>query len=90
MSVPQLSEREEQVLNLLARGFSYVEIARLQKISVHTARTHAKNLYWKLNVHSKSEAVFEAAALGLLNPATWTRAPSASPSTAPLASASAA
>jgi DNA-binding CsgD family transcriptional regulator len=69
--LPALSQREDEVLRLLARGFSYGEIARLQQVSVHTTRSHAKNLYIKLNVHSKNEAVFEAAALGLLDPATW-------------------
>ena len=61
-----LSGREQQVLELIARGFSYAEIARLQAVSVHTVQTHIKNLYSKLAVHSKNEAVFEATRLGLL------------------------
>ena len=61
-----LSKRELAVLELIARGFSYLEIARLQTISVHTVQTHIKNLYGKLAVHSKSEAVFEATRLGLI------------------------
>lgn len=61
-----LSRREQEVLELIARGFSYVEIARLQAVSVHTVQTHIKNLYSKLAVHSKNEAVFEATRLGLL------------------------
>ena len=61
-----LSKREQAVLELIARGFSYLEIARLQSISVHTVQTHIKNLYGKLAVHSKSEAVFEATRLGLI------------------------
>jgi DNA-binding NarL/FixJ family response regulator len=61
-----LSAREQQVLELIARGFSYAEIARLQTVSVHTVQTHIKNLYSKLAVHSKNEAVFEATRLGLL------------------------
>lgn len=63
-----LSPREQDVLSLIARGFSYAEIARLQQISVHTVQTHIKNLYAKLSVHSKNEAVFEASRLGLLPP----------------------
>lgn len=63
-----LSAREQSVLELIARGFSYVEIARLQAISVHTVQTHIKNLYQKLAVHSRSEAVFEASRMGLLKP----------------------
>lgn len=61
-----LSPREQEVLNLISRGFSYAEIAQLQGVSVHTVRTHIKNLYGKLAVHSRSEAVFEASKLGLL------------------------
>ena len=61
-----LSPRELDVLALIARGFSYAEIARLQTLSVHTVQSHIKNLYAKLSVHSKSEAVFEATRMGLL------------------------
>jgi DNA-binding NarL/FixJ family response regulator len=61
-----LSPREQEVLELIARGFSYAEIARLQAVTVHTVQTHIKNLYAKLSVHSKNEAVFEASRLGLL------------------------
>jgi len=61
-----LSAREQQVLELIARGFSYAEIARLSQVSVHTVQTHIKNLYGKLAVHSRSEAVFEATRMGLL------------------------
>ena len=61
-----LSAREQEVLGLIARGFSYNEIARLQAVSVHTVQTHIKNLYSKLAVHSKSEAVYEATRMGLL------------------------
>jgi DNA-binding NarL/FixJ family response regulator len=66
--IPLLSPREHEVLMLIARGFSYAEIARLQSVSVHTVQTHIKNLYSKLSVHSKNEAVFEASRLGLLPP----------------------
>jgi DNA-binding NarL/FixJ family response regulator len=68
-NTPSLSPREQGVLDLVARGFSYAEIARLQGVSVHTVQTHIKNLYAKLSVHSKNEAVFEAGRLGLLNSA---------------------
>ncbi|MDP2033744.1 MAG: response regulator transcription factor [Polaromonas sp.] len=63
-----LSAREQEVLELIARGFSYVEISRLNAVSVHTIQSHIKNLYTKLAVHSKSEAVYEATRLGLLQP----------------------
>ena len=61
-----LSAREQEVLAHIARGFSYAEIARLQSLSVHTVQSHIKNLYAKLSVHSRSEAVFEATRMGLI------------------------
>jgi DNA-binding NarL/FixJ family response regulator len=63
---PPLSPREQEVLELIARGFSYAEIAKLRHVSVHTVQTHIKNLYAKLAVHNKTEAVFEATRMGLL------------------------
>ncbi|OOG46545.1 response regulator transcription factor [Polaromonas sp. A23] len=65
-----LSTREQEVLELIARGFSYAEISKLKAVSVHTVQSHIKNLYTKLAVHSKSEAVYEATRLGLLQPPT--------------------
>jgi DNA-binding NarL/FixJ family response regulator len=62
-----LSRREQEVLEYIARGFAYAEIARRQGITVHTVQTYIKKLYGKLAVHSRSEAVFEAHRLGLLN-----------------------
>ena len=63
-----LSPREQEVLELIARGFSYADIARLKAVSVHTVQSHIKNLYGKLAVSSKSEAVYEGTQLGLLKP----------------------
>jgi len=62
----KLSPRESEVLELIARGYAYSEIARLQGVTMHTVQSHIKNLYAKLAVHSRSEAVFEASRLGLL------------------------
>lgn len=64
--VPALTNREQQALELISRGFSYREIARLEGISVHTVQSHIKNLYRKLCVASKNEAVYEATRMGLL------------------------
>lgn len=61
-----LSRREQEVLELVSRGFSYAEIADLKSLSVHTIQTHIKSLYGKLEVHSKMEAVLEATRMGLL------------------------
>lgn len=62
-----LSERETQVLDLIARGYAYAEIARLTGTTINTVQTHIKHLYGKLAVHSRSEAVFEASRMGLLS-----------------------
>lgn len=63
-----LTAREAEVLDLIARGYAYAEIARLSGLTVHTVQWHVKNLYSKLSVHSRSEAVFEASRMGLLKP----------------------
>jgi DNA-binding NarL/FixJ family response regulator len=62
-----LSDRETQVLDLIARGYAYAEIARLTGTTINTVQTHIKHLYGKLAVHSRSEAVFEASRMGLLS-----------------------
>jgi ATP/maltotriose-dependent transcriptional regulator MalT len=61
-----LSPKETEVLALVARGFSYGETANLLNISVHTVHSHVRNIYGKLSVSSKTEAVYEARQLGLL------------------------
>lgn len=55
-----LTEREKDVLESLCNGNSYKEIAYKLKITVGTVRHHIKNIYSKLHVHSKSEAVAKA------------------------------
>jgi DNA-binding NarL/FixJ family response regulator len=63
-----LSPRETDILEHIGRGFSYAEVARLKHVSVHTVQTHIKNIYAKLSVHNRSEAVYEATRLGLIAP----------------------
>jgi DNA-binding NarL/FixJ family response regulator len=55
-----LSEREKEVLQYLVRGMSYKLIADHCFLSIDTVRSHIKNIYEKLHVHSKSEAVAKA------------------------------
>ena len=55
-----LSSREKEVLNSLANGNNYQEIADELFISVDTVRHHIRNIYKKLHVHSRSEAVAKA------------------------------
>lgn len=61
-----LTKRESAILDLIARGDSYGEVAKLLSVSVGTVQTHIKNIYGKLAVHSRGEAVFEAHRRGLL------------------------
>jgi DNA-binding NarL/FixJ family response regulator len=63
----ELTRREVEVLDLIAKGYSYNEIAELLKLSPNTVRSHIRNIYRKLAVKSRSEAVFEAANLGLIS-----------------------
>jgi DNA-binding NarL/FixJ family response regulator len=56
----QLSPREKDILKLLVEGLSHKAIAERLFISPHTVRTHLKNIYEKLHVHSKSEAAVKA------------------------------
>jgi DNA-binding NarL/FixJ family response regulator len=52
-----LSEREKEILNLLAGGFRYKDIADKLFISVSTVRSHVFNMYEKLHVHNRTEAL---------------------------------
>lgn len=61
-----LSEREYEVLNLLSRGFSNAECADILTVSSNTIGTHVKNIYRKLEVNSRAEALFEASSKGIL------------------------
>ena len=62
-----LSEREEEVLTLLAKGLGRGEIADLLDMSVNTAASHTKAIYRKLNVSGRVEATLEATRLGIVN-----------------------
>lgn len=56
-STELLSKREQEILDLLAKGYRYKEIADLLTISYDTVRSHIRNIYDKLQVHSRTEAV---------------------------------
>jgi DNA-binding NarL/FixJ family response regulator len=64
---PRLTPRESEVLELLAKGFTYDEIGGLLSIASGTVMTHVRHIYRKLEVGSRGEAVYEAASLGLLD-----------------------
>jgi DNA-binding NarL/FixJ family response regulator len=54
---PELSEREQQVLDLLVQGLIYKEIAEKLKISYETVHTYIRRIYEKLQVRTRTEAV---------------------------------
>lgn len=62
----QISTREQEVLGLLVQGLNYKQIAIKIFISPETVRNHIRNIYEKLHVHSRSEAVAKAIKQGLL------------------------
>lgn len=64
--VEQLSEREYQVLSLASKGDTNKMIAHHLKISSRTVQGHLANIYGKLHVNSRTEAVMKAVALGWL------------------------
>jgi DNA-binding NarL/FixJ family response regulator len=51
----KLTPKEKEILNLLVKGHAYKQIALQTNISPETINTHIKNIYRKLNVHSRSE-----------------------------------
>ena len=61
-----LSDRERQILALLARGYSNRRIAEACYLSLNTVRTHVQNVLVKLGVHSKLEAAALAVRQGLV------------------------
>ena len=65
--VEPLSERELDVLRLLASELDGPDIARELVLSLNTVRSHTKSIYAKLGVNSRREAVRRAGELGLLS-----------------------
>ena len=65
-SIESLSEREGEMLTFLARGLTNAEIAQASYVSVNTVKTHLKNVYAKLGVHSRRQAAARGRELGLV------------------------
>ncbi|MEO0471559.1 MAG: response regulator transcription factor [Bacteroidota bacterium] len=61
-----LTDREQEILKLLCDGLNYKVIAEKLFVSGHTVRTHIKNIYQKLHVNSRAEAVKKAMKDGLV------------------------
>jgi LuxR family maltose regulon positive regulatory protein len=63
--VEPLSERELEVLQLVAGGLTNQEIASRLFLALNTVKSHSRNIYGKLDVHSRTQAIARAQALGL-------------------------
>ncbi|MES0489400.1 MAG: response regulator transcription factor [Leptospirales bacterium] len=63
-----ISKRENEVLGLISLGYTYKDIADELNISPNTVRRHTDNIYRKLEVNSKSEALIKAKRGGFLKP----------------------
>lgn len=62
-----LTRREHEILEMIAKGFSYTETSKICGISAATVHSHLKSIYRKLEVHSKTEAVYEARRRSLIH-----------------------
>jgi two-component system response regulator DesR len=66
-TVANLTEREREVLDLVAQGATNREIAEQLFLSPHTVKEHTSSLYRKLKARNRAEAVQRAQRLGLIN-----------------------
>ena len=64
--IEPLSEREIEVLQLVAEGLTNPEIATRLILSLYTVKTHTRNIYGKLGVNNRTQAVTKAKTLGIL------------------------
>lgn len=62
----ELAESERMVLHYASRGYTYDEVAKLMGVTRHTVLSYVKRSYLKLQVHSKTEALYEARRMGLV------------------------
>jgi len=62
-----LSAREIEVLQLMAEGLTNQEIGSKLYLSLNTVKVHSRNIYSKIQVNNRTQAVAKARALGLLN-----------------------
>lgn len=67
MGQDELTPREGDVLQLLARGYSYPMVARALGVTANTVRTHVRAIYSKLGVSSKTSAVITGVCRGLID-----------------------
>lgn len=63
----KLTPREHDILQMIAKGFSYAETSQICGVASATVHSHLKSIYRKLEVHSKTEAVYEARRRSLIS-----------------------
>jgi len=63
---PKLTPTEIEILKYIAQGFTGPEIAEMTGRSVNTVPVHVKNIYRKLSVNGRGEAVYQAMQLGII------------------------
>ncbi len=61
-----LTSREQEILNHVSYGYTAQEIAEQMEISIHTVNTHIRNIYSKLAVNSRAEAIMKAVRHGII------------------------
>ena len=61
-----LTKRENEILQKISKGFTCKEISAMENLSYHTITTHVRNIYKKLSVSNRAEALHEAYNMGLL------------------------
>ena len=66
--IEPLSDRELEVLQLIAEGLTNQEIANKLFLSLNTVKVHTRNIYGKLDAHHRTGAVAKARVLGILHP----------------------
>ncbi|MFW2422595.1 MAG: LuxR C-terminal-related transcriptional regulator [Porticoccaceae bacterium] len=63
----QLTKRENEVLTILAKGYSYSETAEILNMATSTLPVHVRNIYRKLHANNRTQAISEAKQQGLIN-----------------------
>ncbi len=66
LAITPLTEREQDVLRLIGKGFKVTEAAKILGITPNTASTYIRDIYRKLGINSRAEATMEAARRGLV------------------------
>jgi LuxR family maltose regulon positive regulatory protein len=65
--IEPLSERELEVLQLISEGLTNRDIASRLFLSLNTVKVHTRNIYGKLDIHNRTQAVAKARTLGILH-----------------------